>query len=74
MKRRRAFHHALARVRQLERALAPFAAEAEEWCDSVSDRYQPGVTEPRKRQAHGRAVFNLGHLRRASRLLKDIDR
>lgn len=72
--RRRSYRDAMARVKQLERALAPFALEAAEWSDLVPDRYRPGVIEPRAHQAHARARFNLGHLRRAEKLLRDLDR
>lgn len=57
------------RIRQLEAALLPFAAEAEEWSETVDRRYRPGLTEPRLRQAYAKAVFTMGDLRRARRLL-----
>jgi hypothetical protein len=57
------------RVKALEDALRPFAREADNWVDTVSDRYHPGVTEPRKSQALAKAEFSLGDLRRARRLL-----
>lgn len=58
------------RIAVLERALAPFAKEADQWADKVGPRYRPGLTEPRKRHSYAKAEFNLGHLRRARRLLK----
>jgi hypothetical protein len=60
------------RIRQLELALRPFAREANNWSDKVPDRYRPGQTEPKQRLANpgSRAVFNIGHLRRAQRLLE----
>ena len=58
------------RIRQLEAALRPFAKEAETWLASVSNRYRPGMTEPKQRQSYARAEFTLGDLRRAARLLE----
>lgn len=58
------------RVRQLERALLPFALEAETWLDSVSDSYRPGVTEPRQVNFFARSVFTMRHLRRARELVR----
>ena len=58
------------RIRELKAALRPFAKEAETWLASVSNRYRPGVTEPKQHQAHARAEFTLGDLRRAARLLE----
>lgn len=60
---------AQARIRALERALEPFAREATEWWEKCPDRYRPGMTEPGSNWAQGRAVFNIGHLRRAHRLV-----
>jgi len=59
----------LARIRTLEAALQPFAAEAGTWLDTVSNRYRPGITEPKKREFYSRAEYNIGHLRRAARLV-----
>ena len=50
-------------------ALRPFANEADTWLDSLSDRYHPGVTEPRQQFSYAKAEFSLGDLRRARRLL-----
>jgi GH24 family phage-related lysozyme (muramidase) len=57
------------RIRKLETALRPFAEEAATWADSVSNSYRPGMTEPRQQQTFAKACFNLGHLRRAAKLL-----
>lgn len=58
------------RICQLEAALRPFAKEADSWLDSVSDGYRPGMTEPRQREAYGKAEFSMHDLRRARRLLR----
>jgi hypothetical protein len=57
------------RIKQLETALRPFAKEADEWHESVKDRYCPGVTEPKQKYAYARACFSIGNCRRAARLL-----
>lgn len=57
------------RIRRLEAALRPFADEAETWLDTISDKYRPGVTEPRQTFSYAKAEFSLGDLRRARRLL-----
>lgn len=59
------------RIRELERALRPFAQESTEWLGTVSDRYCPGMTEPGKKETYGKAVFSLGDLRRAHRLVAE---
>jgi hypothetical protein len=56
-------------IAALRRALKPFAKEAAQWSDSVSDSYRPAVTEPQQQQFHARAEFNIGHLRRAKKLI-----
>jgi hypothetical protein len=56
-------------IGKLETALKPFAQEADTWADKVKDGFHPPQVEPGQRQAYGRAVFNVGHLRRAKRLL-----
>lgn len=62
---------ALKRIAILERALQPFAAEADEWWHKISDRYHPGVSEPRSRWVNpgSKTVFSLGDCRRAKRIL-----
>jgi hypothetical protein len=57
------------RIRKLETALRPFAEEALTWSDRTSDSYHPGITEPRQQQTFAKACFNIGHLRRAAKLL-----
>jgi hypothetical protein len=57
------------RIRDLERALAPFAKEAGCWSDKVPNSYRPGMTEPKARTFDARAEFTIGHLRRARALL-----
>ena len=65
---------ALARIRKLEKALAPFAAEAATWADSVKDSYRPGMSEPRSRYVNfgSKAMFTIGHCRRARKLLNEV--
>lgn len=57
------------RIKELETALKPFAREADTWLATISDKYRPGVTEPRQKQAYAKAEFTLGDCRRARRLL-----
>lgn len=57
------------RIASLEKALAPFAREAEQWADTVDNRYRPGVTESRHREAYTKAEFSIGDCRRAAKLL-----
>jgi len=57
------------RIRELERALRPFAQEACEWLQTVSDKYRPGLSEPRKEVVYSKAVFSIGDLRRAHKLV-----
>lgn len=64
-----ALHTLEKRCAKLEAALKPFAAEANEWCNSVDGRYHPGVTEPRHNFAYAKALFSLADLRRARALL-----
>lgn len=54
-------------------ALKPFAQEADEWPDSVKDKYRPGVSEPGSRQINtgARAWFTIGDLRRARALTSE---
>lgn len=65
-----AYHLARQRITELEKALAPFAAEALQWSARVSDRYRPGLTEPRQKHANAKAEFSVGDCRRAWRLLQ----
>lgn len=58
-----------ARIRELERALRPFAKEADEWSVTISEGYKPGVSEPGHKQVYAKAVFSIGDCRRAKRLL-----
>ena len=58
-----------AEIAKLREALQPFADEADTWLDKVGNSYHPGITEPRQQQTFAKACFNLGHLRRAKRLL-----
>ena len=53
----------------LRAALEPFAREADTWSDKIGDRFRPGVCEPRQVQSYAKAVFSLGDLRRARKLL-----
>lgn len=57
------------RIRDLERALKPFAQEATNWSEQVSNGFHPGVTEPKHKFAHAKAEFTVGHLRRAHKLV-----
>lgn len=59
------------RVKKLEAALKPFAEEADQWSESVGNHYRPGVTEPKKTVSYGKAVFSIGDLRRARKLLAE---
>lgn len=61
----------LARIKKLEVALTPFAAEADQWADRVSNDFHPGMSEPGKRYVHrgAKAVFSIGNCRRAKKLL-----
>ncbi len=59
------------RIAALEKALAPFAAEASMWADAVPDSYRPGLTERGQKVATGKARFTLGNLRRAAKLLAE---
>lgn len=56
------------RIKQLERALIPFAKEADTWSDKIPNRYRPGVTEPGGWQAHAqktrRATFSRSTVKR----------
>lgn len=58
------------RVKVLEAALLPFAQEACEWSNTISDGYHPGVTEPRQQFSYAKAMFSMRDLRRAARLLE----
>lgn len=57
------------RIHQLEKALEPFAKEANAWSDHISNSYRPGITEPRQKQSCAKAEFSIGDLRRAAKLL-----
>lgn len=56
-------------IAQLRAALKPFADEATQWAESVSNAYRLGVTEPKQKFSSGKAVFTIGDLRRAAKLL-----
>lgn len=60
-------------MKDLVDALRPFAKEADEWLDRISDSYHPGLTEPRQNQAYAKAMFSMRDLRRARRLVKAAD-
>ena len=60
-----------AKLAEAIRALEPFAEEGDEWSDGVPNGYCPGVTEPGYDQAHAKAKFTIGNLRRARRLVEE---
>lgn len=60
-----------ARIKELERALRPFAREADEWSVVTPDRYKPGVSEPGHKEVYCKAAFSIGDCRLAKRLLVD---
>lgn len=54
-----------AALREAERALRPFEAEASTWSETIDRRFKPGVCEPRTKFSHSKAEFSIGDLRRA---------
>ena len=59
-------------VAEMREGLEPFARDASEWADSVSDDHRSLCTEPGSETAHpgSEAVFTVGDLRRARALLQ----
>lgn len=60
-------------IERLRAALMPFAREADTWSETISDRFKPGVCEPRSKFSHAKAEFSLGDLRRARAALGGRD-
>jgi len=60
-----------AEIVRLREGLAPFAAEANKWSESVPDNYRPKCTEPGSKTAHpgSQTAYRLKDLRRARSLL-----